>query len=197
MSPPTSAGAKSLLNQRWIGQSHFNSIWRNRRNGGRRRPACSYRFELGDDHDARDRLLDYIEDYGFIEGLGRLSRRLGPRSGFLGGCALCTRFGCLFLGLCLHGVALCCHSGSGLASRAGLSAFRCLLLPCQCPLFLLGHECLRLGSSADVSTPKNRCARLGPAVNNYINSRNDQIALIHVNARKLWSLEELLERTSQ
>jgi hypothetical protein len=35
---------------------------------GRPRSTCSYRFELGDDHDAWDRLLDYINDYSFFGG---------------------------------------------------------------------------------------------------------------------------------
>jgi hypothetical protein len=43
------------------------------------------RLKLGDDHDARGRLLDYVDDYGFFGGSGRLSRRLDRlRSNFLG-----------------------------------------------------------------------------------------------------------------
>jgi len=38
----------------------------------RPRPICSRGFELGDDHYAWDGLLDYINDYGFFGGFGRL-----------------------------------------------------------------------------------------------------------------------------
>ena len=38
--------------------------------GGRLSLACSDRFELGNDHDAGDRFIDYIDDYGFFGGFG-------------------------------------------------------------------------------------------------------------------------------
>src|SRR5450759_2790153 len=68
--------------------------------------------------------------------VGRLSRQFGrSRSGFLEGRALCSWFGCLFLGLCFYGDAFCYYlgprsaagalgylSGSWLSSRASIPA---------------------------------------------------------------------------
>jgi hypothetical protein len=138
--------------------------------GERLRSACSHRFELGDDHYAWDGLLDYINDYSFFGGFGRLSRRLG-RLRTLGGRLPCAWFDSQLLGLCLYGDAvrcflgcrlrpgpLGCLSGSGVDFCAGLSAFRNRPLSGQCSLFSLSHNRLPLALSANLSASENRCA---------------------------------------
>jgi hypothetical protein len=132
---------------------------------GRLRSACSHRFKLGDDHYARNRLFDYINDDSFFGGFGHLSRRLGPsRTNLLGGRLPCTPFDSQLLGLCLYGQAVRCFLSSrlrpgvlGCLSGSGavffcvrLSAFRNRPLSSRCLLFSFSHDRLPL-TSANVS----------------------------------------------